>query len=122
MMRALNFQPRFAGLVESGAKTQTIRRTCRAKVGDTVYLYTGQHTKQLRKLGEGVITDIRALAINQFETMSMFFVNERLIRPHTADGIARRDGFASHQEMAQFFKDMYGLPFDGWLIKWRLNK
>ena len=121
-MPAFNFQPRFADLVESGQKTQTIRKTCRAKVGDKVSLYTGQRTKQCRKLGEGTITDIRALAINQFETMAMFFVDERLIRPRTADEIARRDGFASHQEMAQWFKDTHGLPFDGWLIRWRLGK
>lgn len=35
-MPALNFQPRFADLVESGQKTQTIRKTLRGKDG---YLY-----------------------------------------------------------------------------------
>ena len=35
---------------------------------------------------------------------------------------ARADGFASVHEMAGWFKDQHGLPFDGWLITWRLNR
>jgi hypothetical protein len=37
-MVAFNFQERFAALVESGTKTQTIRQTKRAKKGDLLQL------------------------------------------------------------------------------------
>ena len=49
-MPALNFQKRFADLVESGEKCQTIRKCSKdgrdPKVGDTLYLYTGQRPKE----------------------------------------------------------------------------
>jgi hypothetical protein len=37
-MRVIMFQPRFAGLVEAGLKTQTIRKNARCKIGDTLSL------------------------------------------------------------------------------------
>lgn len=66
-MPSFNFQASFAAAVESGQKTQTIRKTCRAKVGDAAYLYTGQRTKQCRKLGEGIVNGLHRVEISRFD-------------------------------------------------------
>lgn len=124
-MPAFNFQPRFADLVESGAKTQTIRKTCRAKVGDTVYLYTGQRTKQCRKLGQGVVTSSTAIRLYLSPALGglpMLKYGGRLLTNDGEENIATDDGFTCFLEMANWFQNQYGLPFEGWLITWRLNK
>lgn len=113
-MVAFNFQPRFADLVESGQKTQTIRKTLRAKVGDPVHLYTGQRTKQCRKLGEGRIVLIQAVEIRW---QGIYFGNAMLSgKEH--DDLAAADGFSSCAEMFDWFEKQHGLPFDGFLYKW----
>ena len=131
-MPAYNFMERFSPLVESGKKRQTIRRTSKgAKVGDTAYLYTGQRTKHCRKLGEGVITDVRAVTIGREKhgkayaiiAMQRFPENEwtRIATGATLNALARADGFANGDEMVAWFEDKYGLPFDGYLIQWELK-
>jgi uncharacterized protein YqfB (UPF0267 family) len=64
-MIAINFKAKFADLVASGKKTQTIRQTNRFKVGDTLQLYTGQRTKACRKLGEAVVKTIFKISITE---------------------------------------------------------
>ena len=34
--------------------------------------------------------------------------------------IAKADGFANAEEMVDWFEKQHGLPFEGWLIRWRL--
>lgn len=122
-MVAINFMSRFADLVESGQKTQTIRKTNRLKVGDTVTLYTGQRTKQCRKLGDGVVTELAWVRLRR-NTIGYFQVEcwSRGLQtwPDITD-FAIADGFVDAQEMADWFRDTLGLPFDGWLIKWALK-
>ncbi len=122
-MPAFNFQPRFADLVESGAKTQTIRKTCRAKIGDTVYLYTGQRTKRCRKLGEGVVTGVHWFHLRRDrESRPYMLIGSLPLTFSHMDDFARRDGFRSAQEMVDWFQNVHGLPFNGWLINWELRK
>lgn len=127
-MPAFNFQPRFADLVESGQKTQTIRKTRRGKVGDTVYLYTGQRTKNCRKLGEGIVEEVIPIHLRMGLLHVAAYFRDGY-KPKTCftaayssyelgNVIARADGFASVHEMARWFKDQHGLPFDGFLYKW----
>ena len=123
MMPAINFQPRFADLVESGRKTQTIRKANRFKVGDKVALYTGQRTKRCRKLGEGVVTELAWIRLNR-KRIGYFQVEYWSAGLQTNPDItdfAIADGFADAEEMVDWFEKQHGLPFKGWLIKWRLN-
>ena len=46
----LTFQPRFADLVASGAKRQTIRMPRPWAVGDTLHLWEGDRTHKVRRL------------------------------------------------------------------------
>ena len=122
-MPAINFQPRFAELVESGRKTQTIRKSNRFKVGDTVQLYTGQRTKQCRKLGEGVVTGVHWFYLRyDHERRPYFLIASLPLTFSHMDEFAERDGFISAQDMIDWFEKQHGLPFKGWLITWRLNR
>ena len=125
-MPALNFQARFADPVETHTKRQTIRRVWKRpiKVGDTLYLYTGMRTKRCRKLRTAVCLDVIPIKIfHDHIDFKMKAVNMGLWKKQAEldwllDQFARRDGFDSWEEMRDWFKNRYGLPFEGVLITW----
>lgn len=125
-MPAYNFMARFAPLVESGEKRQTIRQTDKgAKPGDTAYLYTGQRTKQCRKLGEGLILSVLPIEIGKHacgEPYATVTDGMKLMHIVHEDfyGLAIADGFANGEEMVAWFEARYGLPFLGYLHEWEL--
>ncbi len=120
-MPGLNFRKRFAGVVESGEKRQTIRATRsdgkpHAVVGDRLYLYTGMRTKGCRNLGEAICSRTSQVAINEEHAI---IVDGTLLRnAGEEDAFARRDGFATAEEMINWFRQVHGLPFEGSLIAW----
>jgi hypothetical protein len=137
-MVAYNFQERFAPLVASGEKRQTIRapRSGRwgsrhAKPGDPLQLYTGMRTKGCRKL---VTPDpvcilvvpllIEGHAISVIGRCEMLNPTEEGLSAHIParrganDELARADGFANFCELRDWFAAMHGLPFGGVLIRW----
>lgn len=136
-MPSLNFKKQFAPDVESGKKRQTIRpkRKHPVKVGDKLYLFTGLRTKVCRRLVPPFIKftiskdkpaaicksvhDIEILNVDhiKYRGVDLYAGSEpwKLKLAHT---IATDDGFAGTQEMVDFFKEQYGLPFHGDLIKW----
>jgi hypothetical protein len=122
MMIAINFKEKFADLVATGKKTQTIRQTNRFKVGDALQLYTGQRTKACRKLGEAVVTEVIPVSIC-YDGVS-FTICDGFFFPSNegTNNFAKKDGFKDFQEMKAFFVDQYGdLPFEGYLIEWQLK-
>ena len=121
-MPAYNFMERFAPLVESGEKRQTIRKTDKgAKPGDIAYLYTGQRTKQCRKLGEGTITSVRPIQLLKTDLRIPYAIlGTRELFWDALSELARADGFAYGQEMVSWFEQRYGLPFCGFLHEWEL--
>lgn len=124
-MVAINFMSQFAEDVEYGDKTQTIRQKARCKVGDELQLYTAQRTPQCRKLGDAICTDVIPVHI---EDCGMSLNGVQLYAGDALRGeyedrdndFAKKDGFDGFSEMADFFRAQYGLPFDGYVIKWRL--
>lgn len=135
-MVAYNFQPRFAALVESGSKTQTIRRhriNRHARPGEEVQLYTGMRTPDCRLLARGVCVDTAEVCISlKSNVLSLAPLagddgaTERCETPASLDEFARADGFASWSEMQAWFSDQYGAndpnAFIGVLIRWRIAK
>lgn len=127
-MVAFNFQSQFADDVQYGIKRQTIRRTARCKPGDKLQLYTGQRTPQCRKLAEGVCIRVRPIRID-YDKMEL---DGRAVPTGDArrgefedcdNDFARKDGFPGFVEMAEWFHDRYGaLPFEGFVIEWRLER
>ena len=119
-MPAYNFKPQFAPMVESGRKTQTIRKVRKypTKPGQIAYLNTGMRTKHFRRLGFGMILDV-----NDFKIVNDWgFVIDDVVftDPEALRLMASCDGFNSWESFVKFFKNHYGLPFDGEIIKWRL--
>ena len=125
-----NFLKQFADDIESGKKTQTIRKVGKRNppsAGDVIKLYTGMRTKNCRLLAEVVCTSVCEIKIKpEF--------GEVLLR-HT-DGIhfavfdsqkslekfARLDGFKTIDDFFEFFSDPKNLDehghFNGHLIDW----
>ncbi len=118
-MPALNFQGRFAPLVESGEKTQTIRPPRKRPIcaGDTLHLYTGMRTRACRKLGEAFCYLVSPIIVNE----ECCYLDGLPLNDVQAERIAQRDGFTSWRELAAWFKAQYGLPFNGVLIRWEMR-
>jgi hypothetical protein len=118
-MVAFNFKAQFADDVETGRKRQTIRAQRRANVGDQLQLYTGMRTKKCRKLRDTTCLDVAPviIGVDPFGRLRVI-VGEREIRGGRLDLFVKADGFARRMDMRDFFAEQYGLPFNGWLIKW----
>ena len=122
-MPALNFAAKFAPLVESGRKRQTIRarRRCPIREGQRLYLYTGMRSKRCRKLGEGVVVETLPIRIECHDDRMTGRVElaGRELRGAELDALIIADGFETHWE---FFDWFYGRDYadDAVLIRWRL--
>lgn len=126
-MPALNFKAQFAEDVEYGHKRQTVRAPRKdgrphCKVGDTLKLYTGMRTKGCRLLGEATVMRIARIKIEH----TCMYVNDRVLPSaiydrdceQTDNEFAQADGFESFTDMANWFSDVHGLPFEGSVIQW----
>jgi hypothetical protein len=131
-MPALNFQKQFAQAVALGQKTTTIRAVGKRKpiaVGDKLFLYTGQRTSSCKHLSDAQCTFTAEITIanDERDFILSYEIGLRDLvlagkKPgeRLADFIARRDGFEDYQAMVAWFKKMYGLPFSGRMIGWKL--
>lgn len=116
-----NFKPKFAPLVESGAKRQTIRAT-RAdnrvpQPGDVTKLYTGLRTIKARLLLAAPVIDCEPVRID-FSERSLVLGGNRL-RLGTLEQFAKEDGFADAAELFDWFKETHGPDdFEGFCVRW----
>ena len=126
-MPALNFKAQFADDVEAGRKNQTVRAPrkdgrAHCKTGDTIKLYTGMRTKQCRLLREATVTHIDTVKIEptcmSLNGRHVFSCLNGRDDPQTDNEFAQADGFDSFMEMANWFDDVHGLPFEGVVIHW----
>lgn len=116
-MVAFSFKEQFAEAVASGAKTQTIRQTARAKPGDRLQLYTGMRTKKCRKLvdPDPVCTLVDYVGIRP----DYLTLGNKAKHAGDADDFARRDGFRDYADMVAWFQKEYGSPyFQGYVHAW----
>ena len=115
----LTFQPRFADLVASGAKRQTIRRLRAWGMGDTLHLWEGGRTHKVRKLGVARICWFGAVRIEDCSVLIRDAGTPwRPIEAEDLTPFAWADGFQTAVEFFSFFRERYGLPFEGVLIRW----
>ncbi len=127
-MPSINFKEQFAEAVKNGTKRQTIRQVRKnpIKPGDMLTMFTGQRTKECRKLCMHKCKSVYEITI--YHTADDFIPASVEIRPfengpaHPSFDIhtfAMEDGFSSAKEFYDFFKNQYGgLCFKGVLIKW----
>ena len=115
-MPALNYQKRFAALVERGYKRSTIRATRKRPicVGDTLFHYTGMRTKQCRSLGRDTCKLVRDICIKSNGTV---LLDGQAIYRESAKALADHDGFDSLQAFFDFFCPA-GDDFRGQYIQW----
>lgn len=115
-MVAINFQAQFADAVATGEKMQTIRRTARCKPGDDLQLYTGQRTKECRKLRDATCIDVTYVGLTE-RGVSLGTVDRF---PRDVDEFARLDGFFDYADMWKWFSEHYKTnSFTGYVIRWR---
>jgi len=108
-MRVILFQDKFAELVRSGEKKQTIRLSARCKPGDELSLrkWTGKpYRSKQETLRNSVCTRVQEVQIYEGPSTE------------TSEMLARADGFSSHAEMQAWFNNTHGLPFEGQQIEW----
>jgi hypothetical protein len=113
------FKPQFAPLVERGEKLQTVRPTPKRmpKPGDKISLraWTGlPYRSKQRVLMESTITRVETIRIS---AAGIMLGDGLLIRPLDNE-FARADGFDHFPEMADWFQQAHGLPFEGIVIYW----
>ncbi len=120
----LLYEPQFAALVITGAKTCTIRRRARVpSVGDVldhrawdgVPYRAGSRQARIR---EDVCTSVTPLRIHIARGLA--FIRSGAYYMHVEQAIAfvKRDGFANVPEMVEYLERAHGLPFEGVLIEW----
>lgn len=121
MNQQLVFQDRFAELVRSGKKRQTIRPWSpfrdKLQVGDKVLLrsWTDKPYKSKQKrLGVGIVTDI-------FEIKWSFHRGFISAFDILVD-MAKRDGFESVEGMVAWFEKNHPKPKRMVVIRWELEK
>ncbi len=122
-MPAINFTM-FIDKVESGEKTQTIRKHRKRPImiGDTLQLFTGMRTKECRRLGTGRCTGVEPIIMHgqgvQYTALNLMISK---FQPEALNHFAKRDGFDSWADMAAWFHIGWN-PFKGDLIQWELIK
>jgi hypothetical protein len=120
MRHVLNFKEQFAAAVKSGRKRQTIRKRRKnpIRVGDTLAFWTGLRTKGARPLR----SPARCKSLTRIAMCEAGAVLGRRrwlsLKSKTLRDLARMDGFATPDEMIEFFKDLYGLPVFLNIIRW----
>lgn len=125
------FQPRFAVLVETGKKFQTVRPTpLRAqdmpRVGDLFdarsWIGAPYRSKQRKLFSAPVpITAVTPIELCFLRCRLLIWIRGAAPRHLTSAEIeqfARADGFQDSAEMAHWFSSTHGLPFCGILIDW----
>ncbi len=114
------FKPQFASMVEAGTKLQTVRPTPKRmpKAGDKISLrcWEGKpYRSKQRILREAIIKRVDLCEITESNVFISWTLMDR-------EPFALKDGFASWQELREWFRSTHGLPFVGVLISWHNDK
>lgn len=130
-MVALNYQNRFADMVERGEKRQTIRADGKRHppvVGDELQHYTGMRTKNCRLLRRSICSLVVPVFINSKErTVTVFMgrteppIGERkILAGEQLENFAHADGFHDADAFFAFFCADESPVFKGNLIRWKV--
>jgi hypothetical protein len=120
-MPSLNFQSRFADLVASGQKRQTIRVTRKypIKPGDTLHFFTGMRRPGCRRLRDSAeCIGVSEVVIGEGKHQDDIRLDGAIIGTESRAALARSDGFCCTTEMIAWFREAHGLPFEGVVIRW----
>ena len=97
-------------------KTTTIRamRKKPFQKGDSLYLFSGQRTKNCRRLGKVTCRKTEELVIEE-ESPGVYkiIINGANLSDEAAKNVALEDGFTTFKEMILWFRKTHGFPFVG---------
>lgn len=123
MMPAYNFKPQFRNKILAGEKRHTIRakRARPPQVGDACHLFCGMRTKQCELLGRFPCVKVEDILIARFAGDFEIKIDGVPLDASEKEALARRDGFASLAEMAEFWERAHPRTvfFRGDVIHWR---
>lgn len=118
------FKPRFADLVESGRKLQTVRPVPKRmpRVGDIIDArrweglpYRSKQVSLLRAWVTRVeLVEITLYGVGVWDAGRNEWTHDEFV----PEEFAEADGFESWEEMRDWFKAEHGLPFRGVLLMW----
>ena len=130
-MVAYSFKERFAEPILVGSKRQTIRgdRRRHARPDEQLQLYIGMRTKRCRLIARTRCVGILAVRLrfsrrgDRCRASELFEVGGLFLTPRRMDRLAADDGFASVDEMAEFWFENHGrgveeIDFHGVLVRW----
>lgn len=125
-MVAYSFKSRFAPLIASGEKTQTVRsdRKRHARPGEELQLYTGMRTRQCRLIARATCLKVSPIRFRFGEHSSIYLHGIGATNLFGGlDHFARSDGFADWTDLSAFWaKEHPGLDaFEGVLIQWTVD-
>jgi len=115
-MRVMLFNERFAESVRLGVKRHTIRERPMVKPGDQVSLrmWSGKaYRSKQTVLREAEVVAVVPIIIGRD------WLRFNGVQVSNPNGLAHEDGFFNFEDMRDYFAREYGLPFLGWLIRWR---
>lgn len=125
-MGLYNFQPRFVPYILDGSKTHTIRaeRVNPDKPGNTLHLHSGlphRGAKCLMRVPcvkvESIVIAATSMVENGAPLGVGVCVDGNPLTRDECEQLAKREGFASFEEMMAFWKGR--LPFRGSIIHWK---
>jgi hypothetical protein len=113
------FQPRFARLVETGKKRQTVRKAPKRmpRKGDTVSLreWTGApYRSKQRELMRATLVNVHSVEIGDYELT----IDDQWMGAEKRERFARADGFDGWEDLQYWFEETHGLPFRGIALFW----
>ncbi|WP_028314686.1 hypothetical protein [Desulfatibacillum aliphaticivorans] len=114
----VGFKKQFAPMVKAELKNQTIRKERKRpiKPGDILRMYTGPYKPGKRIfLREAVCQSVQPIRINTDESVVL---DGKELNGEAAFKLAQDDGFPLTEKFVDFFRQNYGLPFEGVLIRW----
>lgn len=123
-MVAYSFKARFAPLIASGRKTQTIRghRKRHARPGEPLQLYTGMRTRSCRKLLDSDPVCLRVSEITLDvppDTGVALVMGESDTFAPVSPSFAIADGFQDPEDFTRFWREAHGPGlFRGIMIEW----
>jgi hypothetical protein len=113
------FMPRFAEMVADGRKPHTVRPRPKRMpaAGDRISLrtWTGlPYRSKQRVLKVATISEVMDVEIYG----DSIHIAGRRLSAEQRESFAKSDGFLDFAELAELFRAMHGLPFEGIVIYW----
>jgi hypothetical protein len=120
-MPSYSFHQRFVTDIQSGKKRHTIRakRKHAPRVGQTFHGFYAMRTAHCTKLVTAPIVKVEDIRIQVMEDSLWIWVDGVFLDPSEVTRLAQADGFASHSDMAAWWRRVHGFgTFRGDIIHW----